>query len=78
MKHSLLQVEVRQLDVTDYNSVPPVIADLADALNGLDIVFANAGIGLGEMVGDGEFDKVQRTIDTNLIGAIATVDAAVA
>jgi short-subunit dehydrogenase len=44
----------------------------------LDILFANAGIGLGEKVGRGRFDQARQTIETNLIGAIATVDAAVA
>jgi short-subunit dehydrogenase len=73
-----LTVEVRPLDVTDYDSVPAAIEELAAALKGLDIVFANAGIGLGEKIGESEFDKARRTVETNLIGAMATVDAAVA
>lgn len=70
-------VEVRKLDVTEYDAIPSVLNEMAEILGGLDIVFANAGIGLGERVGNGEFDKARRTIETNLIGAIATVDAAV-
>ncbi len=35
-------------------------------------------MGLGERVGRGDFEKARRTIEVNLIGAIATVDAAVA
>ncbi|MCP4576064.1 MAG: SDR family oxidoreductase [Deltaproteobacteria bacterium] len=69
-------VSVRSLDVTDYDDVFKAVNELAHELGGLDIVFANAGIGLGERVGRGDFEKARRTIEVNLIGAIATVDAA--
>jgi short-subunit dehydrogenase len=69
---------VRQLDVTDYDNVPAAFHEIAAALGGVDIVVANAGIGLGEKVGAGRFDAGRRTVEVNLIGAMATVDAAVA
>ena len=71
-------VAIGRLDVTDYPSVPACIDAMADALNGLDIVMANAGIGMGESIGGGQFDNSKITIETNLLGAVATVDAAVA
>jgi NAD(P)-dependent dehydrogenase (short-subunit alcohol dehydrogenase family) len=71
-------VVVRGLDVTNYDDVYRAVDEVADALGGLDIVFANAGVGLGERVGRGDFEKARRTIEVNLIGAIATVDAAAA
>jgi NAD(P)-dependent dehydrogenase (short-subunit alcohol dehydrogenase family) len=64
--------------VTDYDDVFEAVDDMAEELGGLDIVFANAGIGLGERVGRGDFKKVRRTVEVNLIGAMATVDAAAA
>ncbi|MEW6671749.1 MAG: SDR family oxidoreductase [Thermodesulfobacteriota bacterium] len=70
--------EVARLDVTEYDTVSPVLLQFAESLGGLDIVFANAGIGMGEKVGAGEFDSARLTIETNLLGAMATVDAAVA
>ena len=70
-------VEVRSLDVTAYDAVFETVRDLADALNGLDIVIANAGIGLNESIGTGQFETSRKTIEVNLIGAMATVDAAV-
>ncbi len=76
-RHPAVRVEVRALDVTCYDQITPVLESLAEALDGLDIVVANAGIGLGEKIGQGQFEKCRRTIETNLIGAIATVDAAV-
>ncbi|MFC1821351.1 SDR family oxidoreductase [Thermodesulfobacteriota bacterium] len=70
-------VEIRLLDVMDYESVPGVLKEAAHALNGLNIVIANAGIGMGGKIGRSPFENARRTIETNLIGAMATVDAAV-
>lgn len=71
------RVAVYRLDVTDFASVPRVIGEAAAELGGLDIVVANAGVGVPTPVGCGKFDLARRVIDTNLTGAIATVDAAV-
>jgi short-subunit dehydrogenase len=70
-------VIVRRLDVTDYASVPKVIGEAADALGGLDIVVANSGIGGATSIGRGQFDAARQVIETNLLGAMATIDAAV-
>ncbi|MBF0396503.1 MAG: SDR family oxidoreductase [Desulfobacterales bacterium] len=75
-KYPSINIEVSSLDVTDYSAVPIVINNFINCLNEIDIVIVNAGIGLGEKIGRGEFDKAKRTIETNLIGAIATIDAA--
>ncbi len=77
-KYKVPAVVTRELDVTDDAAVARVVPEAGDALGGLDIVFANAGVGLGEKVGQGEFDKARRTVEVNMIGAMATVDAAVA
>jgi short-subunit dehydrogenase len=76
--HNPPAVAIRPLDVTDYDDVFKAVNEMADELGGLDIVVANAGIGLGERVGRGDFEKIRRTIEVNLIGAMATVDAAAA
>jgi len=70
-------VVVLHLDVTDYASVPRVIGEAASALGGLDVVVANSGIGGATPIGRGQFDAARRVIETNLLGAMATVDAAV-
>ncbi|MBF0352845.1 MAG: SDR family oxidoreductase [SAR324 cluster bacterium] len=77
-KYPHIPVEIRMLDVTQYATIPEILRDLANHLGGLDIVFANAGIGLGGKAGKSPFENVRKTIETNLIGAMATVDAAVA
>ncbi|MBI5506049.1 MAG: SDR family oxidoreductase [Deltaproteobacteria bacterium] len=71
------KVMVYSLDVTDFESVPRVIGEAAAEMGGLDIVIANSGIGVPTPAGRGTFEAARRTIDTNLTGAIATVDAAV-
>jgi len=68
---------VGELDVTDYATIPDVIRRAADELGGLDVVVVNAGTAGTTIIGKGHFAEVRRIIDTNLTGAIATVEAAV-
>jgi len=77
-EHPGCGIEVRQLDVTDVTAVSDCIEELAGALNGLDVVIANAGIGGGGRIGSGHFQEDQAIIQTNVIGAMATIDAAMA
>ncbi len=72
------KLAIGYLDVTDYQTVSTCIHEMAQALDGLDIVVVNAGIGKGESIGKDQFENAKVTIETNLLGAIATVDAAVA
>ena len=72
------RVEVRRLDVTDYADVPTAIAEAADKLGRVDIVVANAGLSASPPVGTGHFERDRQIVETNLLGAMATVDAAVA
>ncbi len=73
-----VRVEIQPLDVTDFDAVFQTVNDFADRFNGLDMVIANAGIGGGGPVGSGRFSEDQAVITTNVLGAMATVDAAVA
>ena len=76
-QHPSTTVVAHPLDVVACDTVPEAISACVDKLGGLDILLANAGIGLGEKVGQASFSKARRTIETNLLGAMATVDAAV-
>ncbi|MFP4643241.1 MAG: SDR family NAD(P)-dependent oxidoreductase [Spirochaetales bacterium] len=71
-------VTLRSLDVRDHEQVFRVVEELAEELGGLDIVIANAGIGRPGQVGTGEFENAREIIEINLLGAMATVDAATA
>jgi NAD(P)-dependent dehydrogenase (short-subunit alcohol dehydrogenase family) len=72
------RVEVRQLDVTDDADVATAIAEAAEKLGRCDIVVANAGLGSSPRVGEGGMERNRLIVETNLIGAMATIDAAVA
>ncbi|GAA1481414.1 SDR family oxidoreductase [Gordonia sinesedis] len=70
------QVAVAELDVTDTDAVPGVFGALADELGGLDRVIVNAGLGKGAPLGTGKAAANIETVQTNLIGALAQVEAA--
>lgn len=69
-------VEIRALDVDDHDAVFTVMAELAEALGGLDRVVVNAGLGKGAPVGTGRFDVNKQTLTTNLVSALAQCEAA--
>ena len=71
------RVEVRALDVTDLDAVQATVAEIAQSMGGLDLVVANAGIGDGGPIGSGKFAQDVRLMQTNVLGAMATIDAAV-
>ena len=72
------RVEVRQLDVTDDADVAAALAEAAEKLGRCDIVVANAGVGNSGRVGEGNMERGRLIVETDLIGAMATIDAAVA
>ncbi len=71
-------VEVARCDVTDFGSLPEMIAEMGKKVGGLDIVMANAGVAAGEKIGRGAFERARQTVAVDLLGAMATVDAATA
>jgi hypothetical protein len=71
------RVELRQLDVTDDADVAGAIEEAAQTLGRCDIVVANAGVGNSGRVGEGNMARARLIVETDLIGAIATVNAAV-
>ena len=76
--HPERRVEIRELDVTDIDDVANALREAEQKLGRIDIVVANAGIGNSGRVGQGNVERARTIVETNLVGAIATVDAAVA
>jgi short-subunit dehydrogenase len=70
-------VEVRELDVTDDAAVVSALDEAAEKLGRCDVVVANAGVSNSGRVGEGNVARARLIVETNLIGAIATIDAAV-
>lgn len=73
-----IEVAVRALDVTDHDAVPVVFGELRDELGGLDRIIVNAGIAKGWHLGGGKSWANIATIQTNLIGALVQIEAALA
>ena len=72
------RVETAAIDVSDQASVAPVLEELMQRFGTVDVVIANAGVLGWRKSGDGNLDEDRRIIETNLMGAIAVIDAAVA
>lgn len=71
-----IQVAVTALDVQQDADVAPALSRLAQELGQIDIVVANAGIGGVRRSGSGDISIDKAIFKTNVIGAIATLDAA--
>jgi NAD(P)-dependent dehydrogenase (short-subunit alcohol dehydrogenase family) len=56
------------MDVTNEHSVADGIARLRDAVDHVDVLVNNAGIGGGEPVPGSDIERWRRTVDTNLTG----------
>lgn len=64
------------LDVTDFPAIDAALERAASEFGRLDVVVANAGVGYTLPVGRGNFEQMRTTIDTDLTGAIATIEFA--
>lgn len=69
---------IQELDVARVADILPALKQASAALGGLDTVVANAGVTNVHAAGKGELTAEIRLLETNLIGAIATCDAAAA
>lgn len=70
------RVELATLDVCRTESVRPALHDLIARLGGIDTIVVNAGVNDITHVGSGDLAKELNLIQTNVSGAIATIDAA--
>lgn len=66
-----------ECDVTDQSSLERAVRGTVEALGGIDVVVANAGIANRGTVAVGDIEALVRTVDVNLIGVMRTVGATV-
>lgn len=77
--HPDRRVAVRRLDVDDHDAVFATFGELRAETTGLgriDKVVVNAGLGKGVPLGTGGFTANRRTATTNVVSALAQVEAA--
>jgi short-subunit dehydrogenase len=77
-QHKKITVITAALDVNELDTVPVVLNQLKAEFGSIDVVIANAGITGVRRTGSGDLTIDKSIIQTNLFGAIATIDAAVA
>jgi len=65
-------------DVCEDASVEEAFAEALEAFGRLDVVIANAGVGVNGTVEDLELDDFRRQFETNVFGALRTAKAAIA
>jgi NAD(P)-dependent dehydrogenase (short-subunit alcohol dehydrogenase family) len=66
-------IEVLACDVTAEPDVERLAQTAVDRFDGLDIAFANAGVGSAQRVVDADLDQWQRVLDVNLTGPFLTI-----
>ncbi len=71
-----IQVALACLDVKDTYSVEPALQQLFAEFDRVDVVVVNAGVNQLTRVGKGQLAEEVSLIQTNLVGAVATVNAA--
>ncbi|HWY69993.1 MAG TPA: SDR family oxidoreductase [Terriglobales bacterium] len=69
------RVEVRQLDVTDFERIPAAMADIVRAHGRIDVLVNNAGFGVGGFAEDVLLDELRMQLETNFFGQVAVTKA---
>lgn len=62
-------------DVTDHDAMAGAAAAVEERFGGVDVVVANAGVGLGGPFLDSDARSFDRVIEVNLLGSVATARA---
>lgn len=75
-QHPEITINVKALDVCDYDRVFEVFDEFAAEMGSIDRVIVNAGMGKGQPLGKGYFWANKQTAETNFIGALAQCEAA--
>ena len=70
------QVVTIALDVADTDAIGSAVQRAAAELGRLDVIVANAGVGPLTPTGRGKLPLMRETLNVNLVGAIATIEAA--
>lgn len=71
-----IRIEVKPLDVSDYDAVFEVFKAFQTDFGTIDRVIVNAGVGDGRRIGTGRFHINRRTAEIDFIAALAQCEAA--
>lgn len=69
------QAHVKLLDVTQFDSVAPLAADIEAQIGPVDVVVNNAGYGHEGILEESTLEEMRHQFDVNVFGAVAVVKA---
>ena len=69
------RVEVRQLDVTDFDKIPAIMKNIAIDRGRVDVLVNNAGFAVGGFAEDVALDELRLQMETNFFGQVAVTKA---
>ena len=69
------RVELRRLDVTEFESLPAAIAEIVKTHSRIDVLVNNAGYALGGFAEDIQLEELRAQFETNFFGQVALTRA---
>jgi NAD(P)-dependent dehydrogenase (short-subunit alcohol dehydrogenase family) len=72
---SLTRVEVRQLDVTNFEAISGTVAGIVRDHGGIDVLVNNAGFAVGGFAEDVSLEELRLQLETNFFGQVAVTKA---
>ena len=69
------RVEVRQLDVTEFDKIPEILAGIVRDRGRIDVLVNNAGFAVGGFAEDVALDELRMQLETNFFGQVAVTKA---
>lgn len=71
----LSRVEVRALDIVNFEGIPSTISEIVRDHGRIDVLVNNAGFALGGFAEDVQLDELRLQLDTNFFGHVAVTKA---
>src|SRR5437879_338444 len=69
------RIELKRLDITEFDSLPDVVAEIVRDHGRIDVLVNNAGYALGGFAEDIQLDELRGQFDTNFFGHVALTRA---
>jgi len=71
------QLDLRRLDVTEFDSIPGVVAEIVRDHGRIDVLVNNAGFAVAGFAEDLKMDEIRMQFETNFFGHVAMTKAAI-
>ena len=65
------RIETRRLDVTEFDTLPAAVEEIARAHGRIDVLVNNAGFSMAGFVEDLSLEEIRRQFETNFFGVVA-------